>query len=109
MPEKLGRQLIFLDGAMGTQLQAMGLGASPSESWNLLHPDRVLAVHRSYLALGCDAITANTFGANRIKCGNDVRPVLISGLKIARKACDEAGHGAVLLDLRRGRARRCSA
>ncbi len=99
MPEKLGRQLIFLDGAMGTQLQAMGLGASPSESWNLLHPDRVLAVHRSYLALGCDAITANTFGANRIKCGNDVRPVLISGLKIARKACDEAGHGAVLLDI----------
>ena len=99
MLENLGKRLLFLDGAMGTQLQSMGLGTAPSESWNLLHPEKVLAVHRSYLAVGCDAITANTFGANRIKCGNDVRPVLISGVKIARKACDEAGHGTVLLDI----------
>ena len=40
--------MTILDGAMGTQLQAMGLkpGEDPTD-WNLEHPDRITAVHRA--------------------------------------------------------------
>ena len=56
---------IFLDGAMGTELQAKGMqpGEVP-EMWNLSHPDAVRAVHESYFAAGADIVYANTFGAN---------------------------------------------
>ena len=51
--ELLGKQMLFFDGATGTQLQARGLqpGELP-ESWNFTHPDIVEAVHRSYLDNG---------------------------------------------------------
>ena len=43
--ELLGKQMLFFDGATGTQLQARGLqpGELP-ESWNFTHPDIVEAV-----------------------------------------------------------------
>ncbi len=96
----LGDTLIFFDGGMGTQLQAAGLtpGEKP-ETWNLLHPERVQAVHARYLAAGSDVVTSNTFGANRLKYGNDTRPVVLAGVKLARRACEEAGHGHVALDI----------
>ena len=51
---------ILLDGAMGTMLMAAGLtsGASPEE-WNVLHPDRVRAVHREYISAGSRLILTN--------------------------------------------------
>ena len=41
--ELLGKQMLFFDGATGTQLQARGLqpGELP-ESWNFTHPDIVV-------------------------------------------------------------------
>ena len=63
--QKLKSQRLLFDGAFGTQLQARGLkpGELP-ELWNLTQPEQVAAVHREYLAAGCDVITSNTFGAN---------------------------------------------
>ena len=45
----LGKQLLFFDGATGTQLQARGLkpGEIP-EFWNFTHPEIVEAVHNEY-------------------------------------------------------------
>lgn len=39
--ERLGKELLFLDGGMGTLLQAEGLapGELP-ETWNIEHPER---------------------------------------------------------------------
>ena len=56
--------ILFLDGAMGTQLQARGLrpGEVP-ELWNLARPDDIRSVHESYLAAGANVVYANTFGA----------------------------------------------
>lgn len=62
-----GGQPFVLDGAWGTQLQALGLGpgACPDE-WNLSNPDRVTTVARGYVEAGSQIILTNTFGANRI-------------------------------------------
>jgi len=61
-------ETILVDGAMGTMLQAAGLekGHAPEEL-NLTHPDKVLAVHRGYIAAGSEMILTNTFGANRFR------------------------------------------
>jgi 5-methyltetrahydrofolate--homocysteine methyltransferase len=61
-------ETILVDGAMGTMLQAAGLekGHAPEEL-NLTHPEKVLAVHRGYIAAGSEMILTNTFGANRFR------------------------------------------
>ena len=43
--ERLGKELLFLDGGMGTLLQAEGLapGELP-ETWNIEHPEKVEAM-----------------------------------------------------------------
>jgi len=63
--ETLGKQLLFFDGAMGTQLQAAGLkpGEIP-DTWNITHAEVIQNVHKRYLAAGSNIITTNTFGSN---------------------------------------------
>lgn len=58
--------VIVMDGATGTQLQAMGLsrGSAP-ESWNLENPDGVKRHYQAYIDAGSDAILTNTFGGSR--------------------------------------------
>lgn len=57
----------LLDGAWGTELQALGLapGACP-DAWNLSAPERVERVARAYVDAGSQVILTNSFGANRI-------------------------------------------
>ncbi|MBV8565740.1 MAG: homocysteine S-methyltransferase family protein, partial [Methylobacteriaceae bacterium] len=43
----------------------MGLAAAEApEAWNFEHPDRVKALHRSFIDAGADIILTNTFGGN---------------------------------------------
>lgn len=100
MLSEMGRRLIFLDGGMGTQLQKAGLAAGEyPESWNLTRPDAVRDIHARYLRAGCDIVTTNTFGANRTRLGDDLRPCVLAAVKLARAAVQDAGRGAVALDL----------
>ncbi len=83
-------KVILLDGAMGTMLQAAGLplGALP-ESWNITAPEKVAAVHRSYVQAGTTVVCANTFGANRHKlAGSGCAPgqVIAAAIDLAKKA-----------------------
>ena len=58
---------IFIsDGAMGTNLQSRGLeaGGCP-ESFNLLHPEIVSNIAKSFFDAGSQMVLSNTFGANR--------------------------------------------
>ena len=77
----------FLDGGMGTQLQARGLqpGEVP-ELWNLSRPDDIRAVHSAYVAAGADIVYANTFGANAAKYHGDapLADVVAAGIAIAK-------------------------
>ena len=61
---------LIADGAMGTNLFALGLetGNSP-ELWNVEAPEKVTAVHRGFLEAGSDIVLTNSFGgtAHRLK------------------------------------------
>ncbi len=61
---------LLADGAMGTMLMDAGLehGDAP-ETWNAAHPERVQAVHRSYIQAGAQVILTNTFGGSRFRLG----------------------------------------
>ena len=86
--------LLFLDGAMGTQLQSKGLqpGDVP-ELWNLTRPGDVRAVHEAYFAAGADVVYSNTFGANSAKSHGDapLADVVAAGVGLAKEAAANAG------------------
>ena len=66
--DRLGKELLFLDGGMGTLLQAQGLQAGElPETWNIKYPERVRQIHQRYQEAGSNIVLANTFGANRCK------------------------------------------
>lgn len=100
LEELLGKRLVFVDGGMGTMLQAAGLtGGEAPERWNLTHSETVAEVHRAYLAAGCDIVTANTFGATGARFGAELQKVIQAGVKLARQGVEEAGHGFAAFDM----------
>lgn len=85
---------VVLDGAWGTQLQALGLppGTLP-DLWNVERPEAVLQVAKSYVEAGSQIILTNTFGANRInlkRYGLEDRLEAINrqGVAISKEAAD---------------------
>ena len=87
----LNKEWIFLDGGAGTMLQSMGLkGGELPETWNTKYPERVKSLYRGYIDAGSMVITTNTFGANRLKYGDDVEKVVSAGVKLAIEAREEA-------------------
>ena len=96
------KRFVFLDGGMGTQLQARGLqpGQKP-ELAALEMPDVLTAIHTDYANAGADILLANTFGANAKKlagCGHMVEDVVTASIACARKAADTTG-ALVALDI----------
>ena len=77
--EYLKNNLLFLDGGMGTLLQAQGLkpGELP-ERWNISHPDIIQNVHKSYYDAGSNVVSTNTFGANSLKFSDTELEEIIS-------------------------------
>lgn len=88
--EKLGKEILFFDGAMGTMLQRRGLLAGEiPETYNILYPNKILDIHKRYIKAGVDIITANTFGANEYKLKDtiySVEDIVYSGINIAKQA-----------------------
>lgn len=68
MLSKLGKELLFFDGGMGTLLQKEGLlpGELP-ENWNIEKKEVIRNIHRAYYEAGSNILLTNTFGANRVK------------------------------------------
>jgi len=96
------RPFLLADGATGTNLFAMGLAAGEApEAWNFEHPNRVKALHRSFIDAGADIILTNTFGGN-------ARRLMLHGLQDrardlnraaaahAREVADAAGRPIVV-------------
>ena len=98
--DRIGKELLLFDGAMGTMLLAKGLpdGITPDLA-TMACPEMVRDVHAAYLDAGADILKTNTFGTNRLKLtgsGYTVREVVRRAVSLAR----EAGHGhAVALSL----------
>ena len=88
--ELLGQRIAVLDGAWGTLLQGVGLTAADYRG------ERLLDIHRQYLAAGADIITTNTFTATSVGQADYglqalVREMNVRGAQLARQAADEAG------------------
>ncbi|MBX3111449.1 MAG: homocysteine S-methyltransferase family protein [Fimbriimonadaceae bacterium] len=102
--ERLGKQVLVFDGAMGTQLQAAGLETTdfclPSgshddkvaaaarrlegkplegcnEVLNFTRPDVVAGVHRAYFEAGADIVETNTFGSTAVVLAEYEVPELV--------------------------------
>ena len=106
-------QILVLDGATGSEFQALGLDESdlrgrrfeshPSslsgnhDLLSLTRPDDVRELHLRYLRAGADIITTNTFSATTVaqrEYGLDDRSLIVelnqSAARLAREASDEA-------------------
>ncbi len=101
--EKLKRRIdhgevIILDGAIGTELQTMGVPMHPA-SWcgpgNYTHAATVRQMHERYIRAGADVITTNTFNTLRPALeasgyGEMVREINTRAVDAALEAIDRA-------------------
>lgn len=107
----LDERILILDGAMGTQIQALQLDEAAIRGKRFADHDRdlknfadilcitrpadITAIHRRYLEAGADIVETNTFGASPV--GMDefnlpldlVREINAAAVTCARQACDE--------------------
>ena len=96
----LRRRPVVADGAMGTMLQAADLTLDDfeglegcNEILNITRPDVVRGIHDAYLAVGCDAVETNTFGANfanltEYGIADRIRELAEAGARLARDVAD---------------------
>ncbi|MBQ8005037.1 MAG: homocysteine S-methyltransferase family protein, partial [Clostridia bacterium] len=71
--------ITYLDGGMGTMLQASGLPAGElPERLNISSPDLIRDIHRAYFDAGSNIVCTNTFGANPLKFSPDELEKIIS-------------------------------
>ena len=84
----LTHSFLLLDGAMGTMMHDLLRGGVLPETLNLTNPDAVLAIHKAYVDAGADVVSANTFGANRLRYAGDapLRDVIESAVQIAKQS-----------------------
>ena len=73
------RQVVLLDGAVGTQLQKMGVPMN-NRAWAAValqsHPYTVRRMHESYIEAGVDVITVNSYASAR----HNLEPIGLSDL-----------------------------
>lgn len=88
------RPFLMADGATGTNLFGMGLmtGDSP-EMWNFEHPERIEALHQSFVDAGADLFLTNSFGGTRHRlklhqAQDRVREINTRAAEIGRKVAD---------------------
>ncbi|MCP3896490.1 homocysteine S-methyltransferase family protein, partial [Moraxella sp.] len=106
----LRERILFLDGAMGTEIQNYKLAEADYRGTRfanidndvkgnndllvLTQPDIISAIHRSYLEAGADIIETNSFNGTQISMA-DYRMEHLSyeinkaAAQLARQACDE--------------------
>ena len=98
--EFLDKQVLLLDGAMGTQIQGADLKVEEdywgqencSEILNLSRPDFIRNVHMKYFAAGSDAVETNTFGGSFLTLGEF--GLEDKTVEINKRAC-ELAHEAI--------------
>ena len=104
-------RIVVLDGAMGTEIQTLGLSddefrgdrfcdhgcdlAGNNELLTLTQPDAMRAIHLRYLLAGADIVETNTFSANRVSQGDygtveQVVELNEVAARLAREAAEEA-------------------
>jgi 5-methyltetrahydrofolate--homocysteine methyltransferase len=96
------RDVLLLDGAMGTNLFELGLAnGAPGELWNVDRPADVRQVYQSFVDAGSDIILTNSFGANVYrftlhKLQSRVRELNAAAAALAREVADKAGRPVIV-------------
>ncbi|MBW2645597.1 MAG: bifunctional homocysteine S-methyltransferase/methylenetetrahydrofolate reductase [Deltaproteobacteria bacterium] len=66
--ERISEGVVLGDGAIGTRFYEMGVDITTCYDYlNIVEPEMVKNIHRSYLEAGSELIETNTFAANRYK------------------------------------------
>ena len=106
LQERLKKEILVFDGAMGTQLQEAGLKAGEiPECLNITHPELIQSIHQKYLNAGADFITTNTFGANALKMKDvnyslkEIIEAAIDNAKVAQKNTNRQNNSYIALDI----------
>ena len=93
-----GREVIILDGAIGTQLQRMEVPLS-HDAWAAIaletHPFTVRRLHELYIEAGVDVITTNTYSSARhnllpLGLGDKVHELNLRAAMLAQDARDRS-------------------
>ena len=97
---KINRPLL-LDGPMGSLLQQKGI-KSEGEFWtsltNLVNPEFVFEIHKSYIKAGADIITTNTFRTNPVAVNSQSSIKFERFVKISVQLAKDAtkGHNVLI-------------
>ncbi|MGG5252757.1 bifunctional homocysteine S-methyltransferase/methylenetetrahydrofolate reductase [Neobacillus sp. SM06] len=96
--QKLEKQMLIADGAMGTLLYSYGKD-SCLEELNLSKPEQIQAIHQAYIDAGADVIQTNTYAANYLKLQrygleDSVKEINSAAVRNAKQA---AGTGTFVL------------
>ena len=98
----LKKNVLVVDGAMGTQIQGRNPGAAAwgeyegcNEWLNLTAPEIIRDIHAAYFKAGSDAVETNSFGSSPITLGEynlsaRAKEISMAAARIARSAADEA-------------------
>ncbi len=92
LKEVLGKRVLILDGAMGTEVvRRTGGRVSMGEILNREAPQVILSIHRDYVEAGADIIETNTFSLNRFKAEEaglqgEYIDLIKRGVELARRA-----------------------
>lgn len=111
LEERLESEILVLDGAMGTMVQALRLSEADMRGDRfrqhpkdlarfvdilaLTQPEALVDIHRAYLEVGADIITTNTFGASPVGMSEFglgpelVQDINFAAVECARRAADE--------------------
>jgi 5-methyltetrahydrofolate--homocysteine methyltransferase len=100
----LKERILVIDAAMGTSIQARGLGPDDfggpeyegcNEHLVLTRPDVIEDIHRGFLDAGADILETNTFGATSVvlaeyHLGRQARHINREAARLARRLADAA-------------------
>jgi methionine synthase / methylenetetrahydrofolate reductase(NADPH) len=97
--QRLEKQILIGDGAMGTLLYSFGKD-SCLEELNISHPEQIQSIHKAYIDAGADVIQTNTYAANYLKLQrygleDSVKEINSAAVKNAKLAA--AGNKAFVL------------
>lgn len=88
--EKIGKEIVYFDGALGTVIQSFDIEIpSVPEELNISRGESIAAIHANYILSGCNIITTNTFGANSYKLKESnysLKDIVYAAIKNAKTA-----------------------
>jgi len=94
--DRLNREVLLADGAMGTLLLARGVEPKALMEQNLTRPDLIREIHLEYIRAGAQLIETNTFLANRLRLAeygldSELEAINRAAVRIAREAVRMSG------------------